>query len=132
LYFNSNDIVREGMYLSEDLNALYSDHLPLLPAGLKRRLWRWSYVYGWIANAYVKSFASLPSPHLDARVPWAHVRADNQRATAEAIRAIAEDCRARGIPLFFVDQPLLSWMGDARRPDWPVLPLVDWSEALRA
>jgi hypothetical protein len=132
LYFNTNDIVREGLYLSEDLHALYSNHIPLLPVALKRRLWRWSYVYGWIANAYAKSFASLPTPHLDPRVPWAHVRADYQRATADSIRAIAQDCRSRGIPLFFVDQPLLTWMGDVRRPDWPILPLVDWSEALRA
>lgn len=132
LYFNTNDIVREGLYLSEDLGALYSDHLPLLPVRLKRRLWRWSYVYGWIAHAYAQSYASLPSSNLDPRTPWAHVRADNQEATAGSIRAMAAACGERGIPLFFVNQPLLTWMGDTRHADWPILPLVEWAEALRA
>jgi lysophospholipase L1-like esterase len=131
LYFNTNDIVREGLFLSEDLGALYSDHLPFLPTRLKRCLWRHSYVYGWITNAYTKSFASLPTAHLDPRVPWAHVRADNQAFTADAIRRIAADCRERAIPLFFVNQPLLTWMGDVRLSDWPIVPLVDWAEALR-
>ena len=132
LYFNTNDIVREGLYLSEDLGALYSDHVPLLPARLKQRLWRWSHVYGWIAHAHTKSYASLPSPNLDPRVPWSHVRAENQEATARALRGIADACRERGIPLFFVHQPLLTWMGDLRRPDWPILPLVEWAERQRA
>jgi lysophospholipase L1-like esterase len=131
LYFNTNDIVREGLFLSEDLGALYSDHLPLLPTALKRCLWRISHVYGWITNHYTRSFASLPASNLDPRVPWAHVRADNQAYTADALRRIAGACRERGIPLFFVDQPLLTWMGDVRRPAWPILPLVDWAEALR-
>jgi len=131
LYFNTNDIVREGLYLSEDLGALYSDHLPVLPTRLKRCLWRYSYVYGWLTNAYTRSFAALPLAHLDPRVPWAHVRADNQAVTADAIRRIAADCRERAIPLFFVNQPLLTWMGDVRLADWPILPLVDWAEALR-
>ena len=131
LYFNTNDIVREGLFLSEDLGALYSDHLPL-PTGLKRRLWHTSFVYGWITHAYTKNFSKIPSPHLDERAPWSHVRADNQNATAASIRRIAELCRERGLPLFFVNQPLLSWTGDVRRDDWAILPLVEWAEDLRA
>jgi len=64
-------------------------------------------------------------------VPWSNVREDNKRATRAAIVEIARLCRARGIPLFFVDQPLWTWCGDARRADWPVLPLVKWAEDLR-
>jgi hypothetical protein len=132
LYYNSNDIVAEGMYLSEQLGALYSDHLPLLPVRLKRFLWRYSYVYGWITQAYTKSYAALPSPHLDPRVPWAHVREDNRDATAASLRRIAELCRERGVALFWVDQPLATWGGDYHNADWPGLALVEWAEGLRA
>lgn len=131
LYFNTNDIVREGMFLSEDLGALYANHVPL-PTWLKRRLWDTSYLYGWIAHAYASNYASIPAAHLDPRVPWAHVRADNQEATASAIGRIAALCAERDIPLFFVNQPLLTWSGELRREDWPVLPLVRWAEDLRA
>ena len=132
LYFNTNDIVAEGMYLSEELNALYSDHLPLLPVGLRRTLWRYSYLYGWITRAYTRSFSALPAAHVDERVPWAHVRADNQAATRASIRRIAELCAERDVPLFFVNQPLLTWGGDYHRADWPGLALVAWAEELHA
>jgi hypothetical protein len=132
LYYNTNDIVREGLYLSEELGALYSDHLPFFSTSLKRFLWRHSHVYGWIASAHTKNLASLPRANLDPRVPWSHTNPENQSATASAIRRIAELCRERGVPLFWVDQPMLTWTGDVRRPDWEFLPLVDWAEGLRA
>jgi lysophospholipase L1-like esterase len=132
LYFNSNDIVREGLFLSDELGALYSDHLPLLPVGMRRFLWQHSYVYGWITRSYTQSYASIPSPQFDPRVPWSHARADNQEATAAALRRIAELCAERGIPLFWVHQPLLTWSGDYHHADWPGLELVAWAEGVRA
>ncbi|MEM7306189.1 MAG: SGNH/GDSL hydrolase family protein [Planctomycetota bacterium] len=131
LYYNTNDIVAEGLFLDEDLGALYSDHLPL-PTGLRRPLWEASYLYSWIVHKYTRSFHAIPAPMLDERVPWAHVRADNKDATAGAIRRVAELCAERDVPLFFVNQPLLTWSGDVRREDWGVLPLVGWAEDLRA
>ena len=129
LYFNTNDIAREGFFLDEELGGLRSDHVPL-PTWLRRPLWT-SHLYGWIVRAHERSF-SVPQPHLDPRVPWAHVRADNQAYTRVAVTRIAELCSERGIPLFFVNQPLFTWSGDARRSDWGVVPLVAWAEELRA
>ena len=69
---------------------------------------------------------------IDELVLFCLVRADNQAYTRAAITGIAELCREREIPLFFVNQPLFTWSGDARRSDWGVLPLVAWAEELRA
>ena len=130
LYYNTNDIVSEGLFLDEDLGALRSDHLPL-PTGLKRALWKVSYVYSWIVHRYTLNYRQLPAPQLDPRVPWAHTREDNQAATAASLAAIAALCAERDVPLFFVNQPLLTWTGEMRRDDWEVLPLVRWAEDRR-
>ncbi len=130
LYYNTNDIDSQGFFFDERLGALRNDHLPL-PTGLRRLLWH-SHLYGYVVRRHYGALKRIPQAHLDPRVPWANVRADNQAATRDAIRRIAELCRERGVPLFFVDQPLWTWSGDARRDDWPVLPLVRWAEELRA
>ena len=36
------------------------------------------------------------------------------------------------MPLFFVDQPHLTWQGELQSPEGPFLPLVTWAEELRA
>jgi lysophospholipase L1-like esterase len=130
LYYNTNDIAREGFFLDAELGVLRSDHLPL-PTWLRRPLWG-SHLYGFIARKYERSFAGIPEPHVDDRVPWAHTRDDNQRATRAALTRIAEVCAENELPLFFVNQPLMTWSGDARRADWNVLPLVQWAEDVRA
>ena len=130
LYYNTNDIDSEGFFFDEELGALRNDHLPL-PTGLRRLLWH-SHLYGYVVRRHYAALKSIPQAHLDPRVPWSNVRPDNQRATRAAIERIALLCRERGIPLFFVDQPLWTWSGDARSDDWPVLPLVQWAEDLRA
>jgi lysophospholipase L1-like esterase len=131
LYYNTNDIEQSGFYYDDGLGVLRRDYLPL-PVPLKRALWHWSHLYGWIASRHVRAVESGPTPFLEPRVPFAHVRADNQAYTREAIAGIARLCRERGIPLFFVDQPLFTFLGGMRAPDWPVLPLVQWAESLRA
>jgi lysophospholipase L1-like esterase len=131
LYCNTNDIERSGFYFDEALGVLRRDFLPL-PVGLKRALWRWSHLYGWIASRHARAVESGPRPHLDARVPYAHVRADNQAYARAALARLAELCRARGIPLFVVHQPLMTYLGDTRRGDWEILPLVAWLEGVRA
>lgn len=65
-------------------------------------------------------------------MPWAHVREDNQRYTRAAIEGIARTCRERGIPLFFVDQPFMTWSGATLDPEWRGLELVAWAEGVRA
>ena len=42
---------------------------------------------------------------------------------------LAELCRARSLPLFVVHQPLMTYIGDSRRADWPILPIVEWFRA---
>ena len=130
LYFNTKDIERAGFFYVDDLGALRRDYLPL-PTWLRRRLWA-SHLYGWIATQHKNHVESRPAAHMDPDVPYAHVRADNQAATRTAIERIAAICRERRIPLVFVNQPLMTYMGDARRRDWNVLPLVAWAEDLRA
>jgi lysophospholipase L1-like esterase len=130
LYFNTNDIEQEGFFFDEELGVLRRDFLPL-PAGLRRLLWC-SHSYGWVVTRHRNRIMGQPTPHLDPAAPFAHVRADNQRATRDAIAAIARACEERGIPLFFVNQPLMTFMGDTRRLDWNLLPLVDWAEGMRA
>ncbi len=128
LYFNTNDIEQSGFYFDEELGLLRRDYLPL-PVGLKRMLWRWSHLYGWIAARHARAVESGPLPHLEPRVPWAHVRADNQAYTRAALARIQELCRARGVPLFVVNQPLMSYIGAARDEAWPVLALDTWFRA---
>jgi len=130
LYYNTNDIMQDGFFLDTELGVLRSDPIPL-PTGLRRVLWH-SDLYCFVSLKLNRYYNSIPSPHLDPRTPWAHVREDNQRATRAAIERIAELCRARGVPLFFVNQPLLTWSQDARGRNWRTLPLVDWAEELRA
>ena len=121
LYYNTNDILRDGFFLDEELGALRVDQTPL-PVGLRRLLWH-SHLYGFLVREVgARSRSGAASPHLDP---------DNQAYAAAAIREMAALCRAREVPLFFVNQPLYTWMGDARRPDWWVLPLVQWAEELR-
>ncbi len=128
-YFNSNDIEEEGFFFDEDLGCLRRDFLPL-PVRLERLLWH-SHVYGWIASRYRSAAERVPSPQFDPRVPYAFVRPDNQAATARSIARMAQLCSSRGIPFFFVDQPLLTWQGDAQRTDWIGAELVRWAEGVR-
>jgi len=135
LYANTNDVERSGFYFDEALGILRRDFLPL-PVALKRSLWRWSHLYGWIAARHARAAeaveAGAPPPHLEPRVPWAFVRPDNQAYARESLARIAELCRARGLPLFVIHQPLMTFQGEARRPDWPVLPLEAWFRELCA
>ena len=130
LYFNSNDIETEGFFYADDLGVLRRDFLPL-PAGLRSALWDLSYLYGWIATVHARGVESGPTPYLDPRVPFAHVREDNQAETLAALARLTEICRERDLPLFVVHQPLVSYMGDTRDPSWPALPLVEWGETAR-
>ena len=129
LYYNTNDIDREGFFYEPELGGLRNDHLPL-PVGLRRLLWH-SHLYGLITRLHDRSFRKIPEAHLDPRVPWANTNEKNQRATRASITRIAELCREADIPLFFVNQPLWTWSGTSRNPDWKVLPLVEWAEDLR-
>lgn len=129
LYFNGNDVVQEGYFYDEGLGAMRSDYLPL-PTRLRRTLWH-SHLYGWIVRMHYQALRRIPDNSLDPRSPWAHTRTDNQAYTRAAIAGIAADCRERGIPLFFVNQPFLSWSGDARNPEWGMVAIVEWAERLR-
>ncbi len=129
LYFNSNDIEQEGFFYASDLGVLRRDFLPL-PAALRSSLWRLSYLYGWIATTHARAVEAGATPYLDPRVPFAHVREDNRAYTREALAAIAQACDERKIPLFFVHQPLMSYMGDTLDPGWPALKLFEWAETM--
>lgn len=129
VYFNTNDIAREGYFYDPDLPAMRSDHLPL-PTGLRRLLWN-SHLYGLIVRKHYHHFKGFEEAPSDPRVPWAHVREDNKEHTREAIADIAALCRARDIPVFFVNQPFITWVGDMRDPGWPMLPLNGWAEEVR-
>jgi lysophospholipase L1-like esterase len=131
VYFNTNDIEQEGFFFDERLGALRRDFMPL-SVGLRRALWS-SHLYGWLAALERRLLEAGPVPaHLNPRSPYAHVRADNQRATRAALERIRDLCREQGVPLFVVDQPLLTWQGEIRDPDWALLPLVAWAERTRA
>lgn len=130
LYFNTNDIERDGFFFDQRLGVLRRDFLPL-PVRLRRFLWRWSHLYGWIAARHARAVERVSAPFLDERVPYAHVRADNQAYARDALLRIAVLCRARGLPLFLVNQPLVTFLGDTRRADWQVVPLVQWAENVR-
>lgn len=130
LYFNTNDILADGFFYDEDLRVLYGDAMPL-PAELRRMLWS-SHLYGWLERRVEARLTEVPYPHLSDTSPWSHRRAENQEACAAAIRGIARLCREREVPLFVVHQPLMSWMGDARDPDWRVLPLVEYANRIFA
>jgi len=130
LYFNTNDLEQEGFFLDADLGVLRRDLLPL-PTALRRMLWS-SHLYGWIVLQHRRALEAGPIPPvLDPRVPYAFVREDNLAASRIAIEEIADRCERAGVPLFFVDQPHLTWQGELQDPDWPFLPLVTWTEELR-
>jgi len=129
LYFNTNDIEQEGFFFDAELGVLRRDFLPL-PTRLRRWLWH-SHLYGWIVNKHRDAIENRPAPHLDPDVPYAHVRADNQRATRASLERLVSLCRERDLPLFFVNQPLMTWMGDIMDPDWEVVELVEWAEDVR-
>ena len=67
--------------------------------GLKRALWRWSDLYGWIAARHARAAESGRLAPLKPRVPWSWVRADNQADARAALARIAELCRAHALPL---------------------------------
>jgi hypothetical protein len=126
LYTNTNDLEQTGFFYDEALGVLRRDYLPL-PSALRMRLWHWSHLYGWIASTHARAVEDGEQPHLDRRVPFAHTRADNQAYFRAELVEIAELCRARGLPLFVIDQPLMTLLGDSRRADWPILPLDAWT-----
>lgn len=129
LYYNTNDIDRFGFFFDEELRALRADHLPL-PESWKEPLWH-SHLYGALVRAYDKLYAGRPDPPFDPELPWSHVQPGTQAVTRAAIERIAALCRERKIPLFFVNQPLLTWCGEARGPNWKGAELVAWAERLR-
>ena len=130
LYFNTNDIEQEGFFYDAELGVLRRDFLPL-PTRLRARLWS-SHLYGWIVGRHRRTVEAGPvPPHLDPSVPYAFVRADNQAATRAAIERLRDLCRAGSIPLFFVNQPHLTWQGDMLNPAWEMLPLVEWAASMR-
>ncbi len=128
-YFNTNDIEQEGFFFDERLGVLRRDFLPL-PVRLRRFLWQ-SHLYGWIATQFRNAIEARAAPQFDPEVPYAFVREDNQRATLSSIARMAELLAERKIPFFLVNQPLLTWQGDMRRPDWIGASLVDWAETAR-
>jgi len=128
LYTNTNDLEQTGFFYDESLGVLRRDYLPL-PTRLRMTLWHWSHLYGFIAATHARAVEDVEKPHLDERVPFAHVRADNQAYFRAELAAIAEACRARGLPLLVINQPLMSLLGDTRRADWPLLPLDAWTRA---
>jgi lysophospholipase L1-like esterase len=125
LYFNTNDIEQSGFYLDAELGVLRRDFLPL-PVALKRALWRWSHLYGWISSRHARAAEEGEKPFLEPRVPWAHVREDNQAYARAALTRLRSLCRERSLPLFVVNQPLMTFLGEARSSDWPVLALDRW------
>ena len=127
LYFNTNDILGDGFFYDEDLRVLYSDSMPL-PTTWRRRLWA-SHLYGWLERHRERGLSTGGAPHLSATGPFSHNLPANRLATAEALAGIVAACEAADVPLFAIHQPLMSWMGDARSPEWEILPLVDWAEA---
>jgi lysophospholipase L1-like esterase len=129
LYYNTNDIQREGFFFDSELRALRADHLPL-PTALRRVLWH-SHVYGLIARTLQKRWSALPDATFNPEVPWAHTRADNQAATRAALTEIAQLCKEHGIGLYFVNQPLMTWCGDAQNPHWKGAELSRWARDLR-
>ncbi|MEQ1895630.1 MAG: hypothetical protein ABL998_24080, partial [Planctomycetota bacterium] len=126
LYMNTNDLEQTGFFYDEALGVLRRDYLPL-PDALRMHLWRWSHLYGWIASAHARAVQDVDKPHLDPRVPSAHTRADNQAYARAELARIAALCRARELPLFVINQPLMTLLSDSRRADWPTLALDAWT-----
>ncbi len=126
VYFNTNDIVEEGFFYDDDLRIVRVDPMPL-PASWRRALWR-SHLYGQAARGLERVLTRGRRPHLEARNPWGHTRPSNQAYTADVLARMAALCRERDLPLFAIHQPLMTWMDDARNPDWDILPLVEWME----
>jgi hypothetical protein len=124
LYLTASQIERSGFYRDDEL-GFRRDFLPL-PDALKRSLWRWSHLYGWIAALHAHAAEDGPDPELEPRVPWAPVRPDNQEHARATLASIAALCRVRGVPLFVLHQPLLAPLERIRSADWPGLPLEAW------
>ena len=124
LYFTASQIEQSGFYHDAEL-GFRRDLLPL-PVALKRSLWRWSHLYGWIAARHARAAEDGPEPALEPRVPWAWVRPDNQAYTRAALTGIAALCHERGVSLFVIHQPLLTPLERIRSADWPGLPLEAW------
>ncbi|MFT5284511.1 MAG: lysophospholipase L1-like esterase [Planctomycetota bacterium] len=126
LYFNTNDIMQDGFFYDDDLNIIRVD-LADLPSDLRRGLWS-SHLYGFLTRTLLtEAVKRIQSPHLDPRVPYAHVRADNQAYCRSELERIATICRERNLPLFVVNQPLMTWSDSARGTQWNILPLYDWA-----
>ena len=76
-----------------------------------------------VAKVTMISFWAFDAMKAEA---WAHVRADNQEYTKERLARIVALCRERGVPVFVVNQPLMTFQGSTRQGDWPVLALDAW------
>ncbi len=126
LYFNTNDIMQNGFFFDDELSIIRDDQAQL-PSNLRRALWS-SHLYGFLTRKLItEPIRRIPSPHLDPRVPYAHVREDNQAYCKSEIARIAELCRERDLPLFIVNQPLMTWSDSARGRDWPIAKLYFWA-----
>lgn len=130
LYYNTNDIACQGFFLDEELRVLRSDHTPL-PVSVRKALWN-SHLYGAFVRRYERRWSGDAASYLDAASPWSYASPANLACTRAAIERIAAHCRERGIPLFFVNQPLMSWSGDTRSDEWTMLPMERWARELRA
>ena len=124
VYYNANDISREGFFYDDERRAMHADHFPL-PARLRRALWH-SHLYGFVVSRMNKYWGSLDAG-ADPRTPWSPFREDNREYTRAALAEIARLCRERELPVFFVNQPLMTYAGDARGKDWHMLDAVEWA-----
>jgi len=129
VYYNANDITRNGFFYDDELSALHADHFDL-PVGLRKALWH-SHLYGFVVNRMNRYWGSLDAG-ADPRTPWSPFREDNRAYTRESLAEIARICRERDLPVFFVNQPLMTYAGDARRPEWRMLDAVRWAANVAA
>jgi lysophospholipase L1-like esterase len=124
VYYNANDINREGFFYDDELHALRGDHTHL-PVWLKRIAWR-SHLYGWYVHKVNERYLAMDGGR-DTRQPWSPLREDNRAYTAESLARIVELCRERDIGVFFVNQPLMTYATGPRNPDWNMHPVVAWA-----
>jgi hypothetical protein len=97
-----------------------------LPVVLRRAMWDASFLYGWVNTRLNRYWGSLASG-LDPGCPWSPLREDNREYTRAALARIVALCRENGIGLFVVNQPLMTWTGDARNPSWKQLEVFEWA-----
>jgi len=129
LYFNTNDILQNGFFYDDELDIIRVD-MAQLPTGLRRVLWN-SHLYGFLTRKLITEVVQkIESPHLDPSVSYAHVREDNQVYCRSEIARIKELCEERGIPLFVVNQPLMTWSEAARGRDWRLAELFHWAREM--